>query len=187
LVYDNATTHLKWADGALSACKMPKSTSKPETNWMVEVNALDTNGKPIYTPDGKILKTKIQMHGAKFVNRTFQSLYFPDGHEKAGLFKGMAVILQERRLIEESKLRAQCSMKWDTCPDRSQSNCCCRRTLYNQPDFVNIESLLETYGKSHSVQIIFLPKFHCELNFIEQCWGFAKRMLINYGQVQNSQ
>lgn len=28
-IYDNATTHQKWADGALSACKMPKGTSKP--------------------------------------------------------------------------------------------------------------------------------------------------------------
>ena len=26
LVFDNATTHTKWADGALSACSMPKYT-----------------------------------------------------------------------------------------------------------------------------------------------------------------
>jgi transposase len=39
---------------------------------------------------------------------------------------------------------------------------------------VLVESLLETYCKSCGVNVIFLPKFHCELNFIEQCWGYAK-------------
>ncbi|KAG2066940.1 hypothetical protein BDR04DRAFT_898106 [Suillus decipiens] len=27
---------------------------------------------------------------------------------------------------------------------------------------------------------IFLSKFHCELNFIEQCWGYAKRVYRQY-------
>ena len=51
---------------------------------------------------------------------------------------------------------------------------------YNQPDFVQVESLLETYRKSCGVNVIFLPKFHCELNFIEQCWGYAKRIYQHY-------
>lgn len=33
LMFDNATTYLKCADGALSARNMPKGTSKAETNW----------------------------------------------------------------------------------------------------------------------------------------------------------
>jgi transposase len=45
---------------------------------------------------------------------------------------------------------------------------------------VEVESLLETYCKSHGVAVIFLPKFPCELNFIEQCWGYAKRIYWHY-------
>src|ERR1700730_4086128 len=47
LVYDNATTHLKRTDGALSARRMPKSTSKPESNWQVEVTVRGENGKAV--------------------------------------------------------------------------------------------------------------------------------------------
>ena len=145
----------------------------------MEINAVDANGKVIYTPDGKILKTKIQMQDAIFADGTKQSLYFPWGHKKEGLFKGMAVILQECGLIEELQLKAHCNAKFD-CPDKGQTNCCCCCVLYNQPDFVQVESLLETYCRSCGVDVIFLPKFHCELNFIEQCWGYVKRIYWHY-------
>src|SRR6266487_1108564 len=35
-IFDNATTHLKRADDALSARKMPKDISKPDSNFGVE-------------------------------------------------------------------------------------------------------------------------------------------------------
>jgi hypothetical protein len=145
----------------------------------VEVTVRGENGKAVYGPDGKVLKTKIRMEDATFADGTAQSLYFEPGHPKAGLFKGMEVILQERGLIMESKLKAQCNSKFQ-CPNKGQTNCCCRQVLYNQPDFVHVESLLETYCKSRGVEVIFLPKFHCELNFIEQCWGYAKRIYRHY-------
>ena len=60
LVYNNASTHQKWHDSSLSACKMPKYTLKPESNWLVKVNAFDANGRKIYAPNGKVLKTKLK-------------------------------------------------------------------------------------------------------------------------------
>ena len=54
-------------------------------------------------------------------------------------------------------------------------DCCCRHIFFNQPDFINIPSILELSGNARGFQLLFLPKFHCELNFIEQCWGDAKR------------
>ena len=66
-----------------------------ENNWGVEVNVWNENGKPVYGSDGKILKMKIQMEDATFADNTKQALYFKPGHPKAGLFKGMAVILKE--------------------------------------------------------------------------------------------
>ncbi|KAF8958403.1 hypothetical protein BDZ97DRAFT_1906501 [Flammula alnicola] len=122
LIYDNATTHLKRADGALSARHMPKNTPKPGHNW--------ATGKPE--------RETIKMQP--------QSLYFPDGHTYAGVFKGMATILEE--------LRAECKAE----------TCCCRRILFNQPDFASVESVLETTCRALGF----------ELNFIEQCWGYAK-------------
>jgi transposase len=53
-------------------------------------------------------------------------------------------------------------------------NCCCWRMLFNQPDFANVPSLLETECSRQGFQVLFLPKFHPELTFIEQCWGYAK-------------
>ena len=124
-IFDNATTHTKRADGALSARYMPKGTSKWETNWGVEVNQCELDGKLIYAPNGQIAKMKVCMMGAKLPNGSDQSLYFKSG-PNTGLFKGMAIILQERGLVKESKLRAEC--KGFKC-EPGATRCCCRRVL----------------------------------------------------------
>jgi hypothetical protein len=56
LVFNNATTHQKREDDALSAHKMPKFTPKVGHNWGVEVNELDKNCNLIHSTDGKVLK-----------------------------------------------------------------------------------------------------------------------------------
>lgn len=68
-IYNNASTHLKRADGARSARKMPKSvpvstSNKKRDNWLVDITDRDpTTGKPIYLPDGSFRKVKIRMEG----------------------------------------------------------------------------------------------------------------------------
>ena len=174
-VYDNATTHLKRADEALSATKMPKGPSKSlETNFGVSVNVLGPDGKTRRDEEGKYLKKKIPMHNGKFADGTEQEFYFPASHPtSAGLFKGMALILTECGYDVSGK-KVQCGKSFTNCTEGA-TNCCCQRILYSEPDFVAEEPLLRTVCESHGVSVLFLPKFHCELNFIEQCWGYAKR------------
>jgi hypothetical protein len=180
-VYDNTTTHLKWPEDALSAQKMPKGISNSETNFGVLQTVIGENGKPVYAPDGTILKEKVKMANGKFKDGTEQSFYFRKGHQHPGLFKGMAIILGERGFIgltgKKAKL-AQCRKNILCAP--GATDCCCRRILYNQLDFMNVESHLETACKVRGHIVLFLPKFHCELNFIEQCWGYAKHCYCHF-------
>lgn len=103
LVFDNAITHLKRADDALSATNMPKGTSKAGSNWGVTTTQMGDNGLPVYGTDSKVQKIKINMTGGKLHDGTAQSFYFAAGHPSAGLFKGMA-ILAECGLVKELKL-----------------------------------------------------------------------------------
>ncbi|THU98051.1 hypothetical protein K435DRAFT_661731 [Dendrothele bispora CBS 962.96] len=177
-IYDNATTHLKREDGALSARKMTKG---PSANFFTSVQARDDQGKPI---PGQ--RTKIQMKPGKLPDGTEQPLYYPDDFkdekgqpsELAGKFKGIVNILLERNINIEGK-KFEC--RGFKCASPAV-DCCMKRILYNQPDFSNQESILEATYRERGFQVIFLPKYHCELNPIEQCWGYSKRLYRFYPQ-----
>ena len=112
------------------------------------------------------------MRNAVLPDGTPQELYFAADHPPMpGWFKGMEVIIRECGLWPESGLRAQCD-KFQC--EQKQTDCCCRRLLFNQPDFTTQKSQLEEYISSRGHICDFYPKFHCELNFIEQYWGAAK-------------
>jgi hypothetical protein len=171
-IFDNASTHLKRAATAISARKMPLNTSKSDKNWLVGVSSLDKSGKQLYQPDGKKLMKKVQMAPGTFADGTPQSFYFPESHEAAGCFKGMKVILEERGFGDQIRdLKRECPNF--RCPP-GRVDCCIRQTLYSQPDFRGVTSLLEEHCKNRGFEVLFLPKFHPELSFIEQCWGRAK-------------
>ena len=96
-----------------------------------------------------------------------------------GWFKGMEQVIQERGLWPAEGLIAQCHNFH--CPP-GRTDCCCRRLLFSQPDFVRHKSQLEELIESRGHLCDFYPKYHCELNFIEQYWGAAKLRFRSMGR-----
>lgn len=158
-VYDNAPSHTKRPEDAISARNMPK-------------NPTEMFPRPYETKAGKKIVPP-RMEPGKLPNGRPQSFYFPDDHQEyPGYFKGMAKILEERELGHIAKKLAQCR---DFKCEEGRTDCCCRRALFCQPDFEARDSSIEEAARKLGSQVVFLPKYHCELNPIEQCWGYAKR------------
>jgi hypothetical protein len=150
-LFNNAPSHQKRAPDALSAQKMPKN---PNKDWS-------------HKKDGPHMR-----------NRTFgpenesQDFYFSHDHPTMpGWFKGMEIIICERGLWPVTGLKAQ--YEGFKCV-AGQTDCCCHCVMFCQPDFVGQKSHLKEYITSKGHICDFYPKFHCELNFIEQYWGTMK-------------
>ena len=114
--------------------------------------------------------------------------------ELIGKPKGMKRVLQERGLWREN-LKKQCGRQKKNksnfedrvfqetmehyqarVTDRCEvgKGCCALRILEAQDDFANEVSLLETLIQQSGHEVIFYPKFHCELNYIEYYWAVLK-------------
>ncbi|CAE6493712.1 unnamed protein product [Rhizoctonia solani] len=150
-VYDNAPSHTKYSPSSLSAQGMPKG---PVMDWPYYKNE---KGERIF----------VRMEDGRLPNGLPQSFYDPNEPRR---FKGMAWILRELGLSHLAEKNAVCSKG---CEPR-RTDCCCRRVM-NQPDFKSRDSTLQETARQLGTQVIFLPKYHCELTMIEQCWGLAKR------------
>jgi hypothetical protein len=101
-----------------------------------------------------------------------QEMNFPHNHpEFPNMPKGMRQVLIERGLWSEG-LRMSC--KSCKC---GETRCCAKRILDLQPDFQAQKSLVQEVIEAAGHLCIFLPKFHCELNFIEFFWGAVKKYL----------
>ena len=100
-----------------------------------------------------------------------------------GQRKGMATILRERGVSIDG-LKGDCALCKNENKrgfvdevDTTRTGCCLRRIVSLQPDFVEQITRIEEYINERGHICIFLPKFHCELNWIEMFWGAVKRIL----------
>jgi hypothetical protein len=112
-------------------------------------------------------------------DNTGQRMVFPDDHPMyPGEPKGIKQVLMERGLFNPA-LRLDCDncqKKLKDDPDRDlRSDCCYRRVLASQPDFLQQLPGIEEVVAAAGHYCIFYPKFHCELNYIEMYWAAAKR------------
>jgi hypothetical protein len=142
------------------------------------------------------------MHDTTWGDGIQQSMVFHEGDrdwdtgvpvpmELVGQAKGMQRVLQERGLWRNG-MKKQCGRQKKEkksfedrtfqetmeqyqarVADRCEAwkDCCALRILEAQDDFRGEVSLLETI----ILQVIFYPKFHCELNYIEYYWAALKK------------
>jgi hypothetical protein len=113
------------------------------------------------------------MRSGTLPNGDPQSFYFPEDedHPMPGWFKGMEIIIRKHGLWPADRdLLAECPGGCDA----DRVDCCCRRLLFLQPNFVSQKPQLQELVESRGHLCDFYLKYHCELNFIEQYWGAAK-------------
>lgn len=108
--------------------------------------------------------------------RIKQEMVFEEDYpisDMRGKPKGIKKVLEERGLWKEV-LNLDCT-KCKKKEDSGRIDCCLRKIMASQPDFVAQKSAIVELIKGAGHICIFYPKFHCELNFIERYWGAAKR------------
>jgi hypothetical protein len=183
-IFDNARTHVKRADNALSARNMPKGPSKTVQSNAGGYRAVrDQNGKLVRDRENKVVKEWVPMQNRWYYDdegcKISQPLYFPPNHPTMpGRFIGTEAVLVGRGYNAQWVHSLKASCKGFKCPvpePDQKPTCCCRRLLFSEPDFATEDTIVEETCEARGYDMIFLPKFHCELNPIEQCWGYAKQ------------
>ena len=156
-IFDNAKNHSKYAEDALSVCKMN----------------LEDGGK-----NAKPMRSTFIQDAQHADGGWHQSMVTENG-----IPKGLRTVLTERGLwpTTEPRFRTQCSIQGASGKLKPNSQClkggsiCARALLASQPDFKAQKGELQEAIEAAGHLVLFYPPFHCELNFIEYFWGAAKR------------
>lgn len=106
---------------------------------------------------------------------------------ECGKQKGVRQILTERKkhLNDQGHiLNLQCNFCKTKTPESEREEyiangtlnpkCCASYVLAHEPDFLAQEEWLTQVVHEAGFEIIFYPKYHCELNYIEMVWGWVK-------------
>lgn len=149
--FDNASSHNAYAADALRVGNMN----------------LNPGGKQATMREGFIQGKQMQ-----------QNMQFPANYhdpQLAGKPKGIKRVLKERDLWPaERGLLLECPRTHNRPGCSPEGGCCARRILEAEQDFQQQKGRLQEEVEKLGHRVIFYPKFHCELNFIERYWCQAK-------------
>ena len=155
--FDNASNHNSFASDALLVSRMNHNPGGKQA--LMREGFIHSKGRP-------------------------QTMVFPANHPilaLRGKAKGIEQVLWERGLWQERRSdghlfllecpkgdgRAGCNLELE-------GGCCARTVLSQERDFQEQKGRLQEELEASNQQVIFYPKFHCELNFIERFWCAAK-------------
>ena len=167
--FDNSMTHHKRPPDGLDASLLPLKDGGKNAPKMRDTTFVNSRGETIAQ----------RMQNAK------------------GEQKGLKSILEERGLWDTS-MRLQCTMCKEGVPHSERQarypalengsriftvRCCASYCLSQQPDFLAQREWLREWIEDRGHSLIWYPKYHCELNFLEMIWAYIKaklRKLCNY-------
>jgi hypothetical protein len=135
--------------------------------------------------DGMSSKTKVLMKPGCFINNDGEKL-IQSMQNETRIQKGVRTILQERGKAKNPQghlLPLQCNYCRTkvTCAERIEveaigclsPTCCASYVLSQEPDFLEQKEWLTEVLVAAGFDIIYFPKYHCELNFIEMVRGWV--------------
>lgn len=159
-LFDNATSHSAFASNALRGTKMNKGPGGAQPHmrdgWYIDKNGVRMVQKMCYGQrERKIPK----------------SLW--------GEPKGLEVILKERGLWPKEGLYLDCTQRNNVPKNQRKhseavANCCARKLISQQPDFLSQKGRVQEVVEGRGHRVLFYPRFHCELNWIEYFWARVK-------------
>jgi transposase len=128
----------------------------------------------------------IDENGERVIQKMHLTVQSPTGMIK-GDQKGLKTILMERNKSKNNrghnllKICDYCSKVNDK-EERDYAvlsgyideKCCATYVLSQEPDFLEQKEWLSEVVEAAGFDIIYFPKYHCELNFIEMIWGWIK-------------
>ena len=124
----------------------------------------------------KFRSTKFERNGEVFI----QLMHREDGKQL-----GLKSILHQRGKWPANGLRKRCEHCLKNIPKEARVNfepfpnhpCCAFYVVSQEKDFLEQKEWLSETVEAAGCEIIYYPKYHCELNYIEMIWGYLKRKL----------